>query len=118
MYTASSEDSRLISSGWKEWLKAAPMYTAFSEESRLISSGLEGVVDGSVNVHCVLERESANLIGLHEAVKVICNEQDAHYEEMGRANHCNTESSEVGEVGLGAEGFLEDPVAGVTKSFL
>ena len=33
---AFSEESRLISSGWKEWPRAAPMYTTFSEQSRLI----------------------------------------------------------------------------------
>ena len=65
------------------------MYTAFSEDNRLISSDW--------------------------TKRVICSERDARYEEMRRVNHCKTDSFEVGEVGLGPEGFLGDPVTGVVK---
>ena len=41
------------------------------ESANLI--GLEGVAKASANVHCVLGRESANLIGLEGAAKVSCD---------------------------------------------
>ena len=70
------------------------MYPAFSDESRLISSGWKEWLGGSADVPCVLGRESANLIGLEGAAKVIPNEADVRYIEMERVDHLEQTASE------------------------
>ena len=57
------------------------MDTSFSEESANLI-GLEGVVEGSADLHSVFGRESASLIGLAGVAKVTCNELEARYEEI------------------------------------
>ena len=81
MYTAFSEESRLISSGWKERPGAAPMYTAYSGES-------------------------ANLIGLEGAAKFIRDELGARYNKMESVIHLGTDCVGVGSAELESRRIL------------
>ena len=64
---------------------------------------------GSVDVPCVLGRESINLIGLEGAAKVIRDELCARYNEMERVNHLGTDRVGVGGVELESRNVGNQP---------
>ena len=84
------------------------------ESANLI--GLKGVVKGSANVPCVLGRESANLIGLEGAAKVIRDELCTRYNEMERVDHLGTECVGEGVVELGSRRILGESATDVANS--
>ena len=111
---AFSEKSRLISSGWMEWPKAAPMYPAYPEESRLISSGWKEWPKAAP-MYPAFSEESANVIGLVGAAKVIPNEPDVRYDKMERVDHLGTDR--VGVCGAEQESgkILAEPATYVAR---
>ena len=70
---------------------------------------------GRADVPCVLERESANLIGLEGTVKVIRNELNVRYNEMERVDHLGTDRVGVGDAEQDFGKILAEPATDVAR---